>query len=433
MFGRRRKEFWDSLGHLATLAALIGGCFIVSWEAWPIVGRWHQQRLAKQFAAQIATTPDWEVKLPIRQLASLGAPAFAPLVEAAASERAAVAGIARQEIDLAFAAAQISLRETVDDETAEAMVALATALAENVERFGPAGKQWAERIALKMIDQVDRFPVATATSLLSQCSRLLDSVPPRGPRLQTVGTAVTSPQQENALGISPPNIDLQILAAPSEEALASVKRQQPFARPLESSLVEPQPEDVSNPPSRLSTEDLSRSWNGPSNPLRPPKLSGDASLSVEVLPGQAPPPPTTFVEVPTPLEMEHRLSKLRSLSNESLLARLPRSDKFVVGAIRAVLEERGMQAAELEMAVRVKSPDVAERMRLIDEVSAMPAASARRLLRLLLGDDSGEVRLRALTVLATTNDPGLAELARRIVIDDNDPRVAELASQLLRQ
>ncbi len=92
-----------------------------------------------------------------------------------------------------------------------------------------------------------------------------------------------------------------------------------------------------------------------------------------------------------------------------------------------------MRDAELEMVARTRSPDVATRLQLVEEVSALPAASARRLLRMLLSDDSGEVRFRALTILATTNDPRLAELARAIAVRDEDPRVAELASRLLRQ
>ncbi|MEE9602451.1 MAG: hypothetical protein V3V75_04035, partial [Thermoguttaceae bacterium] len=339
MFGGRWKQFCVSVGQLAALIALIGGCFVVSWEAWPRIGRWHQQRLAQQFLAKIATTADPEVKIPIRQLASLGTPGLASLVEAATSERAAVAEIASQEIDLMFAACQVRLREAANDntanETAETLIALATALAENVERFGPTGKQWAERMAVRMIDQAGRLPVAKATRLLSQCSLVLESVPPQGPRLQTVQTAGAAPMQENVLAVAPPNIDLQILAAPPEQAFAAVRRQQPFAQPLESRPVEPLPEEGPNPPFRsptkdpLSTEDSS--------------LSGNASLSVKVLPGQTPPSPTTIIEVPNPLEMQRRLIEFRGMSTDSLLARLPRSDKFVAGPIRAVLGERGMQ------------------------------------------------------------------------------------------
>jgi hypothetical protein len=121
------------------------------------------------------------------------------------------------------------------------------------------------------------------------------------------------------------------------------------------------------------------------------------------------------------------------MSTEELMGLFAEADKFEAGAIRTVLTERGLNATEVEMVAQIKSADEAGRMRLIDEVSRLPAAEARRLLRLLLSDPSGEVRLRALTALATANEPSLAKLARTIAVEDKDPRVAELASKLLRQ
>ena len=51
----------------------------------------------------------------------------------------------------------------------------------------------------------------------------------------------------------------------------------------------------------------------------------------------------------------------------------------------------------------------------------------------MLADTNAEIRLRALTSLATTGDPQLSELAREIATRDEDPRVAELATELMRK
>ena len=59
--------------------------------------------------------------------------------------------------------------------------------------------------------------------------------------------------------------------------------------------------------------------------------------------------------------------------------------------------------------------------------------TARRWLHWLLEDDSPEVRLRALSAIATTSDPRLYEVARDIAVHDQDPRVAKLASQIMEQ
>jgi hypothetical protein len=52
-------------------------------------------------------------------------------------------------------------------------------------------------------------------------------------------------------------------------------------------------------------------------------------------------------------------------------------------------------------------------------------------LRWFVADEDAEVRLQALTLLATTGDPQLAEIARERAVDDADPRVAEFATKLL--
>ena len=59
-------------------------------------------------------------------------------------------------------------------------------------------------MAVRMIDQADRLPIAKATRLLSQCSLVLESVPPQGPRLQTVRTVGAAPTQEKALAVAGP-------------------------------------------------------------------------------------------------------------------------------------------------------------------------------------------------------------------------------------
>jgi hypothetical protein len=72
---------------------------------------------------------------------------------------------------------------------------------------------------------------------------------------------------------------------------------------------------------------------------------------------------------------------------------------------------------------------------LADRVSKLPPAQARTLLRSLVVDptEDAETRLEALTLLATSGDPQLAEIARTRALEDADPRVADLALRILRQ
>lgn len=429
---RDANQFGESLGRLATLAVLVGGCLFAGWETWPKLVNWHKQSVAIDVSSRIATTTDDRVELLVRQLVGLGPAAFPQLVAAAASERAAVAEVARNHLSLIFSELLVRSYKEVDEETAAEFVELARALAEGANKFGPAGKRWAERLALRMIDHADRFPPADATSLLSQCGRVLDAVPPQGPRQRTV--AVDSRLARTTRLSEPlPEIDVRSLATPSEHSLAGSNQQPPFAKPLPPMGHSQANDDstVLGNPLRVDSSDST-----PPGQAQDKVRSGEAFLSVEVA------PPTDsleektiskLIDVPTPAEMRERAHKLRTLSTDTLLGELAQADRFTSGTIRQVLADRGLKDGELELAIRAKSPEVKDRLQAIEQLPSVSSAAARRLLRMLVTDESGEVRLRALTVLATTNDPGLQDLARRLVVQDKDPRVAEFASRLLRQ
>lgn len=423
MLASRWKNLRDSLSHLAALAALVGGCLVVSWELWPRLDHWQQDRLAAELASRVAAAPDDQVKAPLRQLAHVGTPALPYLVQAAAAEREAVARVAQAEIDIACSACLEQLREAPSDNAIQAMLVLVNALAENIHRFGPSGQRWAEGLVLRMIDAAEQVPPGPAATLLSAATQVLDETAPQGRRLSTVGPQI-SPLPPQAPVLAPPQVDLALVAEPTERVLTAPGTQIFDARPISDALAADIVPDEPQPPG----DPWSPKWLEVRTIPAPPPLAGDASLSVEV--DEDPPAP---IDVPTPLEFERRVSDLRGISTDVLWEHLATADKFAAGAIRTVLSERGLNAAELQMTARLKSADEAERLRLVDEVSQLPAATARRMLRLLLNDPSGDVRLRALSTLATANDPKLAEVAHSLAIEDKDPRVAELASKLLRK
>ena len=87
--------------------------------------------------------------------------------------------------------------------------------------------------------------------------------------------------------------------------------------------------------------------------------------------------------------------------------------------------------AEIALTTMLASSEPSSRLHLMDELTKLPAAVARRWLRWLLDDVDGEVRLRALTMMATTGDPQLFDLARRRAVEDADERVVKLAAQIM--
>ena len=64
------------------------------------------------------------------------------------------------------------------------------------------------------------------------------------------------------------------------------------------------------------------------------------------------------------------------------------------------------------------------------DLLAQPGVDARPWLVLLSDDEEADVRLAAVTVMATSNDPQLIEQAWQVVLHDRDPRIANLAPRL---
>jgi hypothetical protein len=71
-----------------------------------------------------------------------------------------------------------------------------------------------------------------------------------------------------------------------------------------------------------------------------------------------------------------------------------------------------------------------DRLQLVDEVLTSPGVDARPWLILLAEDSNADVRLAAVTIMATSTDTALLEKAWQTSIRDRDPRIAALAALL---
>ncbi len=436
----------DSTIRLIKTAAAICLILFAGWLIAPTLSGWQGDRLANQIAQRVADAKDARVKVPLRQLADLGDLAIEPLVVAATSERAAVATIARQILNEKLAAWEWSPETSA---TATATDTLATALATHIEEFGPAGKQWAERLALTIIERTDRLPAEQTQNLLEHCNQVLAAVPPRGPRLRTLTTRTEADAPPAAPRFLPLEPSFDPLTHASEAALDRtpiMTREQMIQEQLPRRRREA--EGVSFRPLATGLKWASRQRgdvrsevqgevrNEIRNEIRNERIAlppAQISQTLEILSEPTASAGSKVVDVPAPREMAVRAAALRQLSSQTLLQHLGKADFYETGIIRSLLLGRGFAEGELALRQQLVSSEVADRLRLVDKVSQLPAAKARSILRWLLGDKSGDVRLRALTALATTNSPDLSKLARELAANDEDPRVAKLASRLLRQ
>lgn len=412
---------------LLLVVGLAGVMLGIAIPLGPRINFWQQQRLAKKLVAEVERSPSPRIQIVLKQVSGLGNPAIEALVTAAASERADLALAARRIIEEQLATWQIQAEHDRHFSLAEPTSMLANALAEHVGEFGAFGQQWATRLTLDIVDLAGTFEIEAAVPVLADCSTVLSSVPALGPRMLTPVEPTGEPDR--------------VLAEPGEVVVPPLPHAQtdgPRPRSLPTIITEPSISsdlagDSQPAEELLSSSELPRdsNWipewtNQPKLVVSGPQLPSEGKPSVPAAPGE-------LVEVPSPEEQARLVESLQSLETRELVAQLTETNPFKLAAIREALVARGLAREELALAGKLFATDVAERLELVDDLTVLPARTARRWLRELLVDKDPEVRLQALTALATTNDPELGSIARDLAVRDTDRRVAELASQIMRE
>jgi hypothetical protein len=124
-------------------------------------------------------------------------------------------------------------------------------------------------------------------------------------------------------------------------------------------------------------------------------------------------------------------AELKELETPALIRRLASDDDAEVRRVERELTRRGMSALHLRLAHRLTNPDPRARRELVDLLPKLTGIDARPWLLWLSEDPSAEVRLAALTLLATSNDPALRDRLARQASRDADPRVRAIADRLL--
>ena len=116
-----------------------------------------------------------------------------------------------------------------------------------------------------------------------------------------------------------------------------------------------------------------------------------------------------------------------------LMQQLRQSDHQASAAAREELIRRGFGEVDLELARQLFDPDPAVRKHLAQAVPRLQSIDAVPWLLWLCRDDDADVRMTAVTLLATTGDPQLLERVETLARQDTDPRIRELAEQIAQQ
>ncbi len=97
---------------------------------------------------------------------------------------------------------------------------------------------------------------------------------------------------------------------------------------------------------------------------------------------------------------------------------------------RAELIRRGFSEVNLDLARRLFDPDPEVRKQLVRNLPQLHSIDAMPWLLRLTQDNDAEVRLAALTLLATTGDPTMLSRVEEIARHDRDPAVQRQIERL---
>ena len=407
-------------GKRPLISRWVVGCAAVGWMTAAACGIWSEVaerqrgRMASALADRALAAQGASLRAVVSELERLGLPSVEPLAELATCQRPDVAAAAQQALGRMLTTWEVTATEQGDAKMFAVQAAtLAAALDAHGDRFGAEGQRWANQLAQRLVTHSEQFPVAESWDVLASCDSLLSR--PVLPLPKQPVSASTTPA--SAAQPAPPTI-LPTVPPPAPQP-APTAPMATNARPLAKlTVVPPQPTLSAAGPSSNS------SGNGLRPPLSPPEEVAPTAASV--------PPIGRVVDVPSPQEVRLQARAMRELSNRTLVARAAEGAATAAPAAKKALRDRGFSDGMLELTRQLEALPPPERRAALQRASELPPSDARKVLRWFVTDADADVRLQALTMLATTGDPQLGELARERAVEDADPRVAAFASELMR-
>jgi hypothetical protein len=124
-------------------------------------------------------------------------------------------------------------------------------------------------------------------------------------------------------------------------------------------------------------------------------------------------------------------SPMETFDDSSIIHWLGSPHQVLREKAKLELIRRGYGGGQIALATQIASGDVAARKGLVDAIARSESMDPRPWLLFLLDDESREVKLRAISVLATMNDPAIAAELRARLVDQSDPIIAARLRRVL--
>jgi hypothetical protein len=421
---------------------------------------WQRAEIVAELADRVAHQEAQEATLALRQLAGMPRPPIDVLVSAAASPDQEIA----KEAQLLISGLLRRWSREIDTDRRVRIVTrrlaeLAQALSKQQANFSSADHPWLSGTARKILRLANRLSPQDSPLVATHCDSVLASIAESETAItalvdrdlsltrQPVVTRVAAPAQmldeEPTRAVLEPEAGAYVgptSGASSRNALrepAATMREEHSAAPLQTERSQLSADDdpfageVTGEPSHDMTPAAAfqspwrGAWSHPMFRMLPAMPINDRSADGGKASSRLP-----SVTVTEQDAAQSDMPGLAGADSRQLLEQWLTASGGEVLPLEEELTRRGFGRLSARLVQQLFSADAEERLRLVDDVLTEPGVDARPWLILLADDSFADVRLLAVTIMATSNDALLIEKAWQVAISDRDPRIAGLAGRL---
>lgn len=401
---------------------------------------------AEHLRRRLETVPDDRAAVLLDQVAELGEAGIPVLVEALGSQRESVARAGKKTLCRLLHRWQIHGGR--DNSRKQAV--LAESLATRAGGFGHSARGDAADLATQILlwlpdpEQVDRSRVIASCQ---KVFRLTSGDSGRPAKARRTGQGLSAAERVDQARRRPRGSDG--LMQPSGSVADGghlpggglpISTAAPLQQPSREGEIPRMADTRAIPPQRPAGPPAAE----PPNPLRQPGRLWNLPEDVRSIPDSRAPTDPRRGPQPAPirrLSLDEPAEALpRSVGGDpaevetvDLMRRLRAEDRATVRRAEAELTRRGFQPVHLELARWLFDPDPRAREQLARLLPRLQSVDAIPWLLWLARDANAEVRLVAITLLATTGDPGILQQVEQLARQDPDPRVRDLAVRVAKR
>jgi len=383
---------------LPLTAMLLGAAFGLA--------RYYAPWMTARWQAQFRATPDPSAEALLGRVADVGDVGIAILVEALGSPRPRIALAARRAL-----LEQVEQWKKLPASAGAAkMSMLAEELANRASDFGPAGRHEAAEVAMQILQGPVDSDAVDAARVIACCEKVLRAAHAESGHELSHAEASES---KRIHVLTPPSATdgmPGLIGGGNQDggkpvANAGSRADQTATKPL-----------VHFEPTKHTQVNLIDQKAGQSS-VRP----GTAASAVQ----QA----TATENLPVSALPDD----LKPVDSFELLQQTCSQDEQAVSPARAELSRRGFTEVHFDLAKRLFSADPAVRKQLVRALPELRSIDAAPWLLKLSSDADADVRLTAISLMATSGDPTLLEQVERIAADDPDPRIRDQVARIGQQ